>query len=83
MIRGFGWPRGSRSWRIVLLTQLGQASSLAYYLDQKYVSYDSRKPKYSGIIGTIVGDDTVLLIIKSAFEMDFTLRKLHEEFPYL
>ncbi|MDE5066147.1 ArgR family transcriptional regulator, partial [Wolbachia endosymbiont of Drosophila seguyi] len=38
---------------IVLHTQPGQASSLAYFLDQKYVIYSLNNSKNIGIIGTI------------------------------
>ncbi|KDB19871.1 arginine repressor [Wolbachia endosymbiont of Glossina morsitans morsitans] len=68
---------------IVLHTQPGQASSLAYFLDQKYVIYSLNNSKNIGIIGTIAGDDTVLLIIKSKTELNKVLQSIHETFPYL
>ncbi|WP_353286429.1 ArgR family transcriptional regulator [Wolbachia endosymbiont (group A) of Crataerina pallida] len=68
---------------IVLHTQPGQASSLAYFLDQKYVNYSLNNSKNIGIIGTIAGDDTVLLIIKSKAELNKVLQPIYETFPYL
>lgn len=68
---------------IVLHTQPGQASSLAYFLDQKYVIYSLNNSKNMGIIGTIAGDDTVLLIIKSKTELNKVLQSIYETFPYL
>lgn len=68
---------------IVLHTQPGNANSLAYYIDQKYVSYHARQQKNSGILGTIAGDDTVLLIIKSKIDLKNVLSIFHKEFPYL
>ncbi|MBA8758636.1 ArgR family transcriptional regulator [Wolbachia pipientis] len=68
---------------IVLHTQPGQASSLAHFLDQKYVIYSLNNSKNIGIIGTIAGDDTVLLIIKSKAELNKVLQSIYETFPYL
>lgn len=68
---------------IVLHTHPGQANSLAYFLDQKYVSYSPRDTKKSGILGTIAGDDTVLLIVKSKQDIDHVLSILQKEFPYI
>ncbi len=68
---------------IVLHTQPGQASSLGYFLDQKYVIYSLNNSKNIGIIGTIAGDDTVLLIIKSKAELNKELQSIYETFPYL
>ncbi|WP_341817403.1 ArgR family transcriptional regulator [Wolbachia endosymbiont (group A) of Pherbina coryleti] len=68
---------------IVLHTQPGQASSLACFLDQKYVIYSLNNSKNIGIIGTIAGDDTVLLIIKSKAELNKVLQSIYETFPYL
>lgn len=68
---------------IVLHTNPGQASSLAYFLDQKYVSFSQKTKVSSGIIGTIAGDDTVLIIIKSKDDLEGVLNVLYKEFPYL
>jgi transcriptional regulator of arginine metabolism len=68
---------------IVLHTHPGNANSLAYYLDQKYVTYTPHQPKYSGVLGTIAGDDTVILIVKSKEALTQVLRTMKEEFPYL
>ena len=68
---------------IVLHTHPGQANSLAYYFDQKYVTYAPITPKNSGILGTIAGDDTVLLIVKSKADLKQALEIIKTELPYL
>lgn len=68
---------------VVLHTHPGNANSLAYFIDQKYVNHNQRMQKKSGILGTIAGDDTVLLIIKSKPDLNKVLGLLKEEFPYL
>lgn len=68
---------------IVLHTDPGNASSLAYFIDRKYVNFHSFDDKDSGILGTIAGDDTILLIIKSKEHLNMVLQLLHDEFPYL
>lgn len=68
---------------IVLQTHPGNASSLAYFIDRKYVTYNPNKPTHSGILGTIAGDDTVLMIVKSQHDMEKILGSLKEDFPYL
>lgn len=66
---------------IVLQTHPGNANSLAYHIDRKYVSYSPQRQ--SGILGTIAGDDTVLLIIRNKKELSAIAALLQEEFPYL
>ncbi|MFI4937472.1 MAG: arginine repressor [Candidatus Berkiellales bacterium] len=73
----------SESGIIVLHVHPGQANSLAYYFDHKYVSYSPKNPKNTGILGTIAGDDTVLLIVKSKKDIPKVLEAINEEFPYL
>lgn len=68
---------------IVLHTDPGNANSLGYFIDQKYVNIHSFDHKDSGILGTIAGDDTLLLIIKSKEHLAKVLQLLQEEFPYL
>ncbi|KTC90102.1 arginine repressor [Fluoribacter dumoffii] len=68
---------------IVLHTHPGNANSLAFYIDRKFVSFSSQMIQNSGILGTIAGDDTVLLITKSKEQLNQVIQLLHEEFPYL
>ncbi|HQS83927.1 MAG: ArgR family transcriptional regulator [Alphaproteobacteria bacterium 16-39-46] len=73
---------------IVLHTYPGHGNSLAYFLDQKYVAYSynapkNNSPKKSGIIGTIAGDDTVLLIVKSKEDLKTVVDLISKDFPYL
>lgn len=68
---------------MILHTHPGQANSLAYFLDRKYVSYSSKIEKNSGILGTIAGDDTVLVIIQSKNMLENVLAAIREDFPYL
>lgn len=68
---------------IVLQTHPGNANSLAYYLDRKYVSFAIQEQTHSGILGTIAGDDTVLLILKTKEDQAKVYALLQDEFPYL
>ncbi len=65
----------SESGIIVLHTHPGNASNLAYFIDQKYVS-----PK---ILGTIAGDDTVMLILKQNDDVYPISELLKKDFPYI
>ncbi|MBS0184891.1 MAG: ArgR family transcriptional regulator [Proteobacteria bacterium] len=73
---------------IVLHTYPGHGNSLAYFLDQKYVPYSYNSPKSKtqktyGILGTIAGDDTVLLIIHKKEDLKKVIAMILEDFPYL
>jgi transcriptional regulator of arginine metabolism len=68
---------------VVLQTHPGNANSLAYFIDRKYVTFNPQKPTSSGILGTIAGDDTVLLIIKNKSDLEKVIGFLKEDFPYL
>lgn len=67
---------------IILNTHPGNANSLAYFIDQKYVSYDSHDNN-SMILGTIAGDDTVMIIVKNKNALKETITLLKSLFPYL
>lgn len=68
---------------IVLHVHPGHANSLASYFDQKYVSYSLQNLSESGILGTIAGDDTLLLIIRNKAVLPKVLAAIQEDFPYL
>ncbi|AUH73511.1 ArgR family transcriptional regulator [Legionella sainthelensi] len=68
---------------IILHTHPGNANSLAFYIDRKYVSFSLQNTQNSGILGTIAGDDTVLLIIKNKELLPTVVQLLYDEFPYL
>jgi transcriptional regulator of arginine metabolism len=68
---------------MVLQTHPGSANSLAFFLDQKYISYSSKKENNSPILGTIAGDDTVLLILKNKSSATTVMNLLKKDFPYL
>lgn len=68
---------------IVLHTHPGNANSLAFFIDRKYVSFSQHSNEKSGILGTIAGDDTVLLIIKGDDCLNNVLQLLRQDFPYL
>jgi transcriptional regulator of arginine metabolism len=68
---------------IIMHTYPGNANSLAYFIDQKYVTYHPQTPIDSGILGTIAGDDTVLLIIKSREDLIKVLDLMRKDFPHL
>lgn len=68
---------------IVIHTHPGQASSLASFIDRKHVSFTYNKSSSSDILGTIAGDDTVLLIIKNNTVIKDVLTAIYQDFPYL
>jgi transcriptional regulator of arginine metabolism len=68
---------------IVLHTHPGNANSIGSFIDKKYVAFFQQNPKNSGILGTIAGDDTVVIIIKSKKDLPSVLHLLLKEFPYL
>jgi len=68
---------------IVLHTHPGNANSLAYFIDQKYVNYNMNDNDNSSIIGTIAGDDTVVVIVKNKVEVKLVLGIFQKLFPYL
>ncbi|MCP4923721.1 MAG: ArgR family transcriptional regulator [bacterium] len=68
---------------IVLHTHPGHANSLAYFFDQNHVTYSEKDSKNSGILGTIAGDDTVLLILKGKDALENVRSLMREKFPYL
>ncbi|HJN37501.1 MAG TPA: ArgR family transcriptional regulator [Gammaproteobacteria bacterium] len=73
----------SDSGLLVFHTHPGNANSLAVFLDEKFVSYSSRDDKSSLILGTIAGDDTVLVIVKNKTTMKEFIREVGYYFPYL
>jgi len=66
---------------IVLHTHPGQAGMVAHFLDQRYGRKE--KPNTSGILGTLAGDDTVLVIVKNKEKMTDAVSALDQEFPYI
>jgi transcriptional regulator of arginine metabolism len=68
---------------IVLHTQPGNANSLAYFIDQKYVSYDIQNTETSAILGTIAGDDTVVVIVKNKNALKEVVALFQSLFSYL
>lgn len=68
---------------IVLHTYPAHANSLASFIDKKYVNFSTQKQLESGILGTLAGDDTVLLIIKSKEMLPQVMQLLETDFPYL
>ena len=63
---------------VVIQTLPGNANALAYFLDQTYAHAPQSD---SGILGTIAGDDTVLVLIRGPEEMEGTLSLLKNHFP--
>lgn len=68
---------------IVLHTPPGQAQSLAYYLDNKFLNASELAHASSGFLGTIAGDDTVLCIPHSLACVPSILEEIYKDFPYL
>jgi transcriptional regulator of arginine metabolism len=68
---------------IVMHTHPGHANSLAYFIDKKYVHYSYNNIDSIGILGTIAGDDTVLLILKNKTALKNVLMEIYDFFTYL
>ena len=66
---------------ILLHTHPGQAGMVAHFLDQRYGKKE--QPPTSGILGTLAGDDTVLVIVKNKEKMTEAVAILDKEFPYV
>lgn len=69
--------------QIVLHTRPGNASSIASYIDQKYVFGANALSKNNEILGTIAGDDTILIVTKDKQSTNSVLEILRNEFPYI
>lgn len=67
---------------IVLHTYPGHANSLAYYIDQKYV-HPTLANQQSDMLGTIAGDDTVVIIARNKEAMEVVVKMLKKEFQHL
>ena len=65
---------------VVIQTLPGNANALAYFLDQTYAHAPQSD---SGILGTIAGDDTVLVLIRGPEQMEGTLSLLKNHFPHV
>ena len=68
---------------IVLHTHPGNANSLAAYIDEKYVDLNKSSAKHSGILGTLAGDDTVLVVMKNKEATENIMKTFSCLFPYL
>jgi len=68
---------------IVLHTHPGNANGLAYFIDQKYVNYNVDNASDSIILGTIAGDDTVVVIVKNKAALKEVQILFQTIFPYL
>lgn len=68
---------------MVLHTHPGSANSLAAYIDYKYVDFVQEDTRNSGILGTLAGDDTVLVILKNKDAIEPVKNALYEIFSYL
>ncbi len=68
---------------IILHTHPGNANSLGYFIDQKYVSYDTRDADDTPILGTIAGDDTLVVIVKNKKALKEAQSIFETLFPYI
>lgn len=68
---------------IILHTHPGNANSLAYFIDQKYVSYNVNDTEKSVILGTMAGDDTVIVVVKNKTALKEVIDLFKSLFPYL
>ena len=63
---------------IVLRTHPGQANAIAYAIDQSFVSTSFSNSH--GIIGTIAGDDTLLVIVDKHENLTQAIKSLKKKF---
>ncbi|APS00362.1 ArgR family transcriptional regulator [Pajaroellobacter abortibovis] len=72
----------SESGLIILHTYPGHAHGLAYYIDQKYIisSRQNQSPPPSGILATLAGDDTILIVLRSKAHLSLALEMLRRDF---
>lgn len=68
---------------IVLHTNPGSANGLGYFIDHKYVDYFQKNNKKSGVLGSIAGDDTVLVIVKNKNDLKNFLELIKIDFPHI
>lgn len=68
---------------IVLHTHPGCANALAIYIDKRYVPFAPKDNQEKLIMGTIAGDDTVLLITKNKKRLQQVVALIESDFPYL
>jgi transcriptional regulator of arginine metabolism len=66
---------------IVLRTLPGQANGVAYVIDQSFIS--SHFTNTTGILGTIAGDDTILVIVDKQENIAQATRSLKRKFQLL
>ncbi len=66
---------------IVLRTQPGQANAIAYIIDQSFVS--TPLSNNQGIIGTIAGDDTLLVIVDKKENLHPAIKSLKRKFQLI
>ncbi|WP_322497501.1 arginine repressor [Candidatus Cyrtobacter comes] len=67
---------------VVLHTHPGNASALAVFFDEKYIHYPSVINHFP-ILGSIAGDDTVLLILKYRLSLKEVVEIIKIDFPYI
>ena len=68
---------------IVMHTHPGSANNLGIFFDKKYVAFSPYSINDSGILGTVAGDDTLLVVVKSKAHIAGVLKIIQTEFPYL
>ncbi|MDR0555842.1 MAG: hypothetical protein LBG20_02430 [Holosporaceae bacterium] len=75
----------SESGLVVLYTSPGGGGSIAHFIDQKYLNYSATASNSTAscIIGTIAGDDTVLLITRTMADAKKIPELLRQDFPHL
>lgn len=74
--------RSSEFGIIVLHTNPGTANSVAAYLDEHYISFKQNNTNYTGILATLAGDDTVLVVVKDSQSLHATQKLFKELFAH-
>ncbi len=67
---------------IIIKTLPGNANSVAYTLDNEFLIKENNSEKDAGLLGSIAGDDTILLIAKDKESINKTLNVIERLFPH-
>lgn len=65
---------------VMIKTSPGQAQGVAAFLDHKYGSEEFTNPLKTIFLGTIAGDDTVLVVLSSAKEAEKSIQLIEHDF---
>jgi transcriptional regulator of arginine metabolism len=71
--------KANESGILVIKTSPGQAQAIAAFLDKKYSETNQTNPLKNIFLGTIAGDDTLLVILASGKEVHKSMQLIHAD----